>query len=249
MIEIRDLRLSYGEGRKIVRPLNGLSLSIRKGEVFGIVGESGCGKSSLLRCISGLETGWTGDVAIAGKAVGHKRSLDERRLLQMVFQDPYGTLHPRHVIDTALTEPLRAQGQPVDGAKVDNALRQVGLDTSFRYRYPHQLSGGQRQRVAIARALILKPKLVLLDEPTSALDVSVQAEILNLLADLKAEQDLTFVLVSHDLSVIAHLCDRLVVMKDGVIVEEIQADALRRGEVHDPYSRDLMESSRLFHVH
>jgi peptide/nickel transport system ATP-binding protein len=161
----------------------------------------------------------------------------------MIFQDPYGSLHPRHTVDRTLAEPVRIHGLGDVAGRVERGLRAVGLGPSFRYRFPHQLSGGQRQRVAIARALMLEPKVLLLDEPTSSLDVSVQAEILNLLATLRAERGLTYLFVSHNLAVIAHMCSELAIMKQGRIVERVPAAALRSGALADPYSRQLLRSS------
>ena len=162
----------------------------------------------------------------------------------MVFQDPYGSLHPRKTID-AISE--RTAGNPrhwrAQNARVEEMLEAVGLDRQFRFRFPHQLSGGQRQRVAIARALMLEPKVLLLDEPTSALDVSVQAEILNLLKRLRREQDLTYLLVTHNLPVVSFLCDRLAVMRHGRIVEMADVDLLKQGALNEPYSRELIEAS------
>ena len=149
--------------------------------------------------------------------------------MQMVFQDPYGSLHPRHTVNSVLSEPLAIHGIGDAARRIDKVLIEVGLGPHFRYRYPHQLSGGQRQRVAIARALILEPKILLLDEPTSALDVSVQAEILNLLADIREREGLTYVLVSHDLGVIAHMCRRFAVMQHGRIVETLDRADLTKG--------------------
>jgi peptide/nickel transport system ATP-binding protein len=161
----------------------------------------------------------------------------------MVFQDPYGSLHPRHTVHTALAEPLRVQGQDRIDQRVAEALAQVGLPDAMRWRYPHQLSGGQRQRVAIARALVLRPPLLLLDEPTSALDVSVQAEVLNLLSELRLSHGLTYLLVTHDLGVVAHLCSRLAVMQHGRLVETLSTDALCAGHAQHPYTRALVATS------
>lgn len=244
MIDVDNLELSFGRGRHHVRPLAGLSFTVDQGETYGIVGESGCGKSSLLRCIGGLESAWTGTIGIAGRPAPRVRTGADCRTVQMVFQDPYGTLHPRHTIGRALAEPLRAQGMERSSARIDDALRSVGLNPGFVERFPHQLSGGQRQRVAIARALILNPDVVLLDEPTSALDVSVQAEILNLLTDLRRDRGLTYILVSHDLAVVAHMCSRLAVMQNGQILEELSATNLRAGEAKEPYTRELLSASR-----
>jgi peptide/nickel transport system ATP-binding protein len=193
-----------------------------------------------------MEAGWTGDIELGGKPIGKKRSREELTSAQMVFQDPYGSLHPRHRIGTALAEPLRAMRHADIWSKVERALIQVGLPASFANRFPHELSGGQRQRVAIARALILSPPILLLDEPTSALDVSVQAEILNLLQDLRKERGLTYLLVSHDLAVVSHMCSRVAIMEAGEIVEQVDIEALRRGAVEHPYSQRLLRASRMY---
>ncbi len=162
----------------------------------------------------------------------------------MVFQDPYGSLHPRHTIHTVLAEPLRIHGMDQERERIESILTKVGLNSSFRFRYPHQLSGGQRQRVAIARALILEPRVLLLDEPTSALDVSVQAEILNLLADLRERDGLTYLMVTHDLGVVAYLCDQVAVMQHGSIVETLGIEALCNNAAQHPYTCMLVEASR-----
>lgn len=245
MITVDKLDVVYGEKEKRNHVVRGVSLTVNKGETLGIVGESGCGKSTLLRSLAGLEAGWTGSISFNGKPVGKTRSRDELKLAQMVFQDPYGSLHPRHRIGRALAEPIRAMRLGDGWSKVPAALQQVGLPAHFAERFPHELSGGQRQRVAIARALILEPPILLLDEPTSALDVSIQAEILNLLADQREERDLTFVLVSHDLAVIAHMCDRVLVMQNGVFVDELTKADLEAGVTHSAYSGELFESSFL----
>ena len=166
--------------------------------------------------------------------------------MQMVFQDPYGSLHPRQTVDSILREALIIHDFDNQDDRILKAIADVGLSLQHRYRYPHQLSGGQRQRVAIARALILSPSILLLDEPTSALDVSVQAEILNLLARLRQAYDLTSILVSHDLAVVAHLCSRIAVMQFGRIVEVISAGDLREGKAQESYTRELIAASRGF---
>lgn len=245
MIKVETLDVTFGRGASQHHAVRGIGFSVRRGETLGIVGESGCGKSTLLRSLAGLERGWTGRIWFDGREVGKTRTREELKLAQMVFQDPYGSLHPRHRIGTALAEPLKAMGYRDDQQKVLQALRQVGLPADFANRFPHELSGGQRQRVAIARALILSPPILLLDEPTSALDVSIQAEVLNLLADQRDERSLTFVLVSHDLAVIAHMCDRVLVMKDGVFVDELTREDLLTGATHDAYARELFEASFL----
>ncbi|WLD99248.1 ABC transporter ATP-binding protein [Agrobacterium leguminum] len=245
MITVDKLDVVYGAKENRNHVVRGVSLTVNRGETLGIVGESGCGKSTLLRSLAGLEAGWTGSISFNGKPVGKTRSRDELKLAQMVFQDPYGSLHPRHRIGRALAEPIRAMGLGDGWSKVPAALQQVGLPAHFAERFPHELSGGQRQRVAIARALILEPPILLLDEPTSALDVSIQAEILNLLADQREERDLTFILVSHDLAVIAHMCDRVLVMQNGVFVDELTKADLEAGVTHSAYSGELFESSFL----
>jgi peptide/nickel transport system ATP-binding protein len=161
----------------------------------------------------------------------------------MVFQDPYASLHPRKMVQAALMEPLVIHDIDCRQDRVDAILAAVGLDPAFRYRYPHELSGGQRQRIAIARALIIEPQILLLDEPTSALDVSVQAEILNLLKRLRAERGLTYIMVSHNLAVVAHLCERIAVMNQGRLVEEICAADLRRGHARQAYTRTLLQAN------
>ncbi len=243
MINVEALNLSFGEGANASRVLNEVSFSVAEGEAFGLVGESGSGKTTVLRCLAGLYHHWQGRLLIQGKPLG--RSIDRARcrLVQMVFQDPYGSLHPRHTIESALAEPLKIHGMDRIGQRVDEILLKVGLDASFRQRYAHQLSGGQRQRVAIARALILEPRILLLDEPTSALDVSVQAEILNLLAELRQREGLTYVLVTHDLGVVVHLCERVAVMRHGEIVDIIDRERLSACQAEHPYTRLLVEAS------
>jgi len=243
MIHVRDLTVTFGRGAQAVQAARDVTFTVVEGESFGLVGESGSGKSTVLRVLAGLNPDWTGEAMVGGVAVaGHDARLP--RLVQMVFQDPYSSLHPRHTVDRALSEPLEIQGIGDVGARVVRALTDVGLGPAFRFRYPNQLSGGQRQRVAIARALMLEPKVLLLDEPTSALDVSVQAEILNLLRRLRQARGLTMLLVSHNLAVIAHMCDRLAVMNRGQVVEEMDVATLRRQEPREAYTRQLLLASR-----
>ncbi|CDZ58560.1 MULTISPECIES: ABC transporter ATP-binding protein [Neorhizobium] len=245
MIKVENLDVVYGSKDKSNHVVRGVSFAVSRGETLGIVGESGCGKSTVLRSLAGLEGAWTGSISFDGKPVGKVRTRDELKLAQMVFQDPYGSLHPRHRIGTALAEPIRSMGAGDGWTRVAEALQQVGLPAHFASRFPHELSGGQRQRVAIARALILSPPILLLDEPTSALDVSIQAEVLNLLADQREERNLTFILVSHDLSVISHMCDRVLVMQNGVFVDELTRQDLQAGVTHASYSRELFDASFL----
>ncbi|MGY4493960.1 ABC transporter ATP-binding protein [Pseudomonas sp. TE3610] len=249
MIQAHALNLSFGSGPALNQVLHDVSLSVADGQSFGLVGESGSGKTTVLRCLAGQYRHWTGALSIAGAPLQHKLAKAHFRHVQMVFQDPYGSLHPRHTIDTALREPLIIHGISDKDDRINQILLKVGLNDGFRYRYPHQLSGGQRQRVAIARALILEPRVLLLDEPTSALDVSVQAEILNLLADLRQREKLTYLMVTHDLGVVTHLCDRVAVMQQGRIVEQLDSQALSQDlAVHD-YTRMLVQASRDFSQH
>ncbi|HZH27131.1 MAG TPA: ABC transporter ATP-binding protein [Azospirillaceae bacterium] len=243
MIEARNLEVTFGHGPSAVRAVRGVSFHVADGESFGLVGESGSGKSTVLRALAGLNQQWSGTLTMAGAPVGQRRDKVFFRQVQMVFQDPYGSLHPRHTIDRTLSEPLRIHGVSNAEERIEQALRDVGLGPQFRFRYPHQLSGGQRQRVAIARALILEPRILLLDEPTSALDVSVQAEILNLLRRIREQRKLTYILVSHNLAVIAYMCDRLAVMNRGQVVEEMTVEELRRHAPKEAYTRQLLAAS------
>jgi peptide/nickel transport system ATP-binding protein len=242
-IDVRDLRVSFGTRKALIRAVDGVNFSVEPGEVFGLVGESGCGKSTILRALCGLNADWTGDIEINGIAMTPKRSREFYKLTQMVFQDPYGSLHPRQTVNTALLEPIKIHRLDNPNDRVLQALSDVGLGPTFRFRFPHQLSGGQRQRVAIARALVLEPKLLLLDEPTSALDVSVQAEILNLFRELHQNLGLTYILVTHDLSVISHLCDRIAVMYDGRILEQLDVQGLTDNSSRHPYTQELFRAS------
>jgi len=218
-IKLNRLCVSHPQGYHFRQVVSDVALTIEHGECFGLVGPSGCGKSSLLWVMAGLNPHWSGDMELAGTHVqpGIAFTGQLRRDVQMVFQDPYASLHPRHRLRRTLAEPLKRLGLDNIDDRIAMGFEQVGLNSSLIDRYPHQLSGGQRQRVAIVRALLLEPKILLLDEPTSALDMSVQAEILNLLNQLKAQQQLTMVLVSHDPDVIDHMCDRSVTMKAGRI--------------------------------
>lgn len=226
--------------------LKDVSLAVESGESYGLVGESGSGKSTLLRAVAGLAPIAGGTIDVNGKRLGRHRDKAFYREVQMVFQDPYGSLHPRQTVDRLLLEPLAIHGFDNSERRIMRALDEVGLGSGFRFRYSHQLSGGQRQRVAIARALILEPSILLLDEPTSALDASVQAEVLNLLEQVSADRKLTFVMVSHDLAVIAHMCDRLMVMQNGEEVEQLTAAELTARQVTRDYTRNLLVASEGF---
>ncbi|MDP2368997.1 ABC transporter ATP-binding protein [Rhodoferax sp.] len=241
-MEVQHLRVVYDDFVAVAD----ISLRVQAGESFGIVGESGSGKSTVLRAICGLAPVQSGTVGLIGptqEAQALPGSKSFRRRVQMVFQDPYGSLHPRQTVDRILAEPLAIHDIGDAETRIEAALSEVGLGSELRFRYPHQLSGGQRQRVAIARALILEPQILLLDEPTSALDASVQAEVLNLLEDLRARQGLTFIMVSHDLAVVTHMCDQLMVMQRGQTLELLAAADLSASRVKHDYTRKLMDAS------
>ncbi len=239
MIEVDALSVRFGR----IEAVKSVSFTVARGESFGLVGESGSGKSTVLRALSGLNPAWTGRMSIDGQILAQHRSKAFHRRVQMVFQDPYGSLHPRQTVDRLLSEPLLVHRMDNVERRIMRALNEVALPASVRFRYPHQLSGGQRQRVAIARALMPEPHVLVLDEPTSALDVSVQAEVLNLLADLQQARGLTYVLVSHNLAVVAHVCGRIGVMQGGELVESLTADDLRAGRTRHPRTASLRELS------
>ncbi|MBX3567868.1 MAG: ABC transporter ATP-binding protein [Rhizobiaceae bacterium] len=242
-VEISGLSISFGSGVRQINAVKDVTLAVADGEAFGLVGESGSGKSTVLNAVAGLVDRYSGTIRVAGEAVTPKRSLAQRRLVQMVFQDPYGSLHPRQTVDKALSDPAVIHGLDGIGARVERVLADVGLKPEHRFRYPHELSGGQRQRVAIARALILEPRILLLDEPTSALDVSVQAEVLNLLRRLRIEHGFTSIMVSHNLAVVSYMCDRIAVMNRGRVLETGTGDALAKGQFVHAYSRQLFRAS------
>ncbi len=228
LVNVEQLQVTFGEKTAV----SAASFTIEQGETFSLIGESGCGKSTILRVLAGLQRQWHGNIQVLGDKLqpGIRFTGSLRRNVQMVFQDPWASLHPNHTISRTLAEPLRIHGETQIAEKVAEALQQVGLAADAGKRYPHQLSGGQRQRVAIARALLLRPQLLLLDEPTSALDMSVQAEILNLLNRLKQQHGMTYLLVSHDADVIAHMSDRAAFMAGGVIQRFFDREALNAGE-------------------
>jgi ABC-type glutathione transport system ATPase component len=249
-IAVTDLVRDYRRPRQsvfrpgpVVHAVRSVSFTVAPGERFGIVGESGCGKSTVLRILAGLDHPSSGDVDIDGQQVSgrqerHLRFLRER--LQLVLQDPMSSLDPRMRVRDIIAEPLVGLRIPGDHhARVRELLDAVGLPASAADGYPHQFSGGQRQRISIARALAPRPRILLADEPVSALDVSVRAQVLNLLADLVDAYALTLVLVSHDLGVVRHVCERVAVMKDGVIVEMGPTDAVYDAPTH-PYTRALV---------
>ena len=228
-----------------VHALNGVDFSVTAGRSLGVVGESGSGKSILARLVMALDAPTSGSVHLLGRNL-HTLPPTElrhaRRDFQMVFQDPYGSLDPRQTVERIVTEPLQAQGETSSATQRDRAaqaLTQVGLRQSDLGKYPHEFSGGQRQRIAIARALITRPRLIVADEPVSALDVSVQAQVLNLMQDLQQEFGITYMLISHDLAVVNHLCDEVVVLYQGRIVERGAPAELFRHAQH-PYTQSLV---------
>ena len=224
------------------RAVDGVSLTLNKGETLGVVGESGCGKSTLARLLLGLIPADGGQVVLDGHSTNNLTDADWRdlrRRMQLVYQDAAGALDPRMAVRAQVEEPLHIHGLSLEGA--DRALQAVGLSGAMAERYPHELSGGQLQRVVIARALALEPEILVLDEPVSALDVSIQAQIVNLLVDLQRDFGLTYLFVSHDLSVVRHISTRVAVMYLGQIVEEAPREALFDKPLH-PYTRVLIDA-------
>ena len=246
LVDIQNLVKHY-PGRPPVRAVDGVSLTIAPGQTLGLVGESGSGKSTVGRTILRLQEPTSGRVVFDGEdvfalATGPLRAL--RRRMQIVFQDPYSSLNPRMTVARTLREPLeihRLAAPAQMEARVTALLEEVGLDPAFAGRYPHELSGGQRQRVGIARALSVEPRFIVCDEPVSALDVSVQAQVLNLLADLQKKRSLTYLFIAHDLAVVRHIADQVAVMYLGRIVERAPAAAIYAAPRH-PYTRALLSA-------
>ena len=263
IIEIKNLQKHFpvknvwGTDIALVKALDGVDLKIESGKTFGIVGESGCGKTTLMRTLLRLVTPSSGSVILSDQInddfssnrlenLSNEELRKFRRQIGVVFQDPMGALNPRMLIKDIVSEPLVIHGKTGHlRERVIELLNNVGLGEEHLYRYPHEFSGGQRQRIVIARALALEPKILVLDEPTSALDVSVQARILNLLNDLQKKYDLTYIFISHDLSVIEYMCDRVAVMYLGKVVEEADTEDIFSEPQH-PYTRALLSATPNF---
>jgi oligopeptide/dipeptide ABC transporter ATP-binding protein len=254
LLEVKDLKKHFPIRKGVfsrvaahVKAVDGISFAIKRGETLGLVGESGCGKTTAGRTLLRLQEPTAGRIHFAGKDVtnvGGQPLRDLRRNMQIVFQDPYGSLNPRMTVRTIIEEGLvihRAGDRAARQAAAETILRQVGLDPSFMHRYPHEFSGGQRQRICIARSLALNPQFMVLDEPISALDVSIQSQIINLLTELKQQYQLTYLFISHDLSVVEYISDRVAVMYLGEIVETATSEELYRNPLH-PYTKALLSA-------
>jgi oligopeptide transport system ATP-binding protein len=248
LLEVRDLVKHFIIGRGIVRAVDGVSFSIERGETLGLVGESGCGKTTTGRCILQLERPTSGTVRFEGRELTtlNQRELRAvRRKVQVIFQDPYSSLNPRMTVGQIIAEPIAVHnivsGAGARAARVKDLLDRVGLLPQHANRYPHEMSGGQRQRVGIARALAMEPSLIVCDEPVSALDVSIQAQIINLLEDLQAEFGLTYLFIAHDLAVVRHISDRVIVMYLGKIAEMADRKTIYDDPKH-PYTRALLSA-------
>jgi oligopeptide transport system ATP-binding protein len=271
LLEVRGLKMYFPvtEGmiarRHIgdVKAVDGVDLSIARGETLGLVGESGCGKTTMGRCILRLEKPTEGEILYNGidiAKLGRRELVALRRKIQVIFQDPYSSLNPRQKVGSIIAEPMKVHGVEPDQGRRNERVRELlslcGLNPNFADRYPHEMSGGQRQRVGIARALALNPEFIVCDEAVSALDVSIQAQIINLLEDLRDTFNLTYLFIAHDLSVVRHLCQRVAVMYLGRVVELAQCDELFDNPMH-PYTRALLaavpvpdpavEATRAFH--
>src|SRR3954452_5608199 len=256
LVEVRDLVKHFPITKGIifqkqvgaVRAVDGISFDVKRGEALGIVGETGCGKSTTARLVNRLLEPTSGSIRIDGQemaGLSRKELKPMRREIQMIFQDPYSSLNPRKTVGAIIAEPFvihdLKKGEGERKRAVQDLMEQVGLNPEHYNRYPHEFSGGQRQRIGVARAIALQPKIIIADEPVSALDVSIQAQILNLLRDLQREYDLTLILISHDLSVVRHMCDRVAVMYLGKIVEIADSDELYAHPRH-PYTGALLSA-------
>ena len=247
LLSLRDVHVRFSTAAGVVRAVNGVSLDVATGETLGLVGESGCGKSTLGKAILRLVPIASGAILVEGVDIApleRAQLIKIRRNVQMIFQDPYGSLNPRSTIGRSVAQPLRIAGWSSAAAakRADELLQRVGLPLDARERYPHEFSGGQRQRIGVARALALSPKLIICDEPVSSLDVSVRAQVINLLEDLKAQFGVSYLFISHDLSVVEHIADRVAVMYLGTVVEIGGRDQIWRDPQH-PYTKALLEAA------
>ena len=247
LLSLRDVHVRFNTQAGQVRAVNGVSLELAVGETLGLVGESGCGKSTLGKAILRLVPVAEGEIRIEGVDIAplDRAELNAvRRKVQMIFQDPYGSLNPRSTIGRSVAQPMVVAGWTRDATaeRVDTLLRWVGLPADAKQRYPHEFSGGQRQRIGIARALALSPRLIICDEPVSALDVSVRAQVINLLEDLKQQFGVSYLFISHDLSVVEHIADRVAVMYLGTVVEAGRRDQIWRNPQH-PYTKALLAAA------
>ena len=247
LLSLRNVHVHLNTPNGVVRAVSGVSLDLAVGETLGLVGESGCGKSTLGKAIMKLVPIAGGEILIEGVDIApldRKQLVDMRRKVQMIFQDPYGSLNPRSTVGRSVAQPLALAGWKPDAMaeRVETLLRWVGLPSDAKQRYPHEFSGGQRQRIGIARALALSPKLIICDEPVSALDVSVRAQVINLLEDLKGEFGVSYLFISHDLSVVEHIADRVAVMYLGMLVETGGRDQIWSHPQH-PYTKALLAAA------
>ena len=244
----------FGKPKKYVKAVDGVDITIHEGEIYGLVGETGCGKSTLGRTLIRLTDPTDGNISVLGKDItklNDKQMTDMRQKIQMVFQDPYTSLDPKQKVGDILMETLEIHGIGSKKERLDIAMEimgKVGLRPEHFYRYPHEFSGGQRQRVGLARALILNPKVIVCDEPVSALDVSIQAQILNLLQELQKERGLTYIFITHNLSVVNHIADEIAVMYLGSIVEKAPVEELFENPLH-PYTKALLSAIPVPEIH
>ena len=248
ILEIKDLCMEFQDGKQTVKAVNHVSFDVYKGENFGLVGESGCGKTTLGRTLIRLYDPTSGEILFNGKSISGKLNRADRdyvtRNLAMIFQDPISSLNPRMTVQEIIEEGLKTRGEKdkeVLRKAVSDILKKVGLLPEHSTRYPHEFSGGQRQRIGIARSLVVKPSFIIADEPVSALDVSIQAQVINLLMDIKKEMDLTILFIAHNLAVVKYFSDRIGVMYFGNMVELADADELYDHPVH-PYTKALLSA-------
>lgn len=255
LLEVRDLRKYFKTPRGMLHAVDDVNLSVERGTTLGVVGESGCGKSTLGRVILGLHEATSGQVLFEGKDITFCRKQDRLELykdMQMIFQDPMSSLDPRMCVSDLIAEPLRHFKVCRNKGEVQERVRElmdtVGLATRFAYSYPHEMDGGRRQRIGIARALALNPRFIICDEPVSALDVSIQAQILNLLKELQQNMGLTYIFITHDMSVVKHISQKIVAMYLGCVVESCDADELFVHRLH-PYTKGLLSAIPVPSIH